>query len=88
MWKAEVKVMLKPGVLDPQGKAVAGGLSSLGFTGVESVRIGKYIELLLEAQTREEAIGQVEEMARRLLANPVIETFDFVVKSQEGGANS
>lgn len=88
MWKAEVKVMLKPGVLDPQGKAVAGGLSSLGFTGVESVRIGKYIELLLEAQTREEAISQVEEMARRLLANPVIETFDFVVKSQEGGANS
>ena len=73
--KATVTVMLKPGVLDPQGRAIAQALGNLGFDGVADVRAGKVIELDLTAPTREEAQTQAEAMARRLLANTVIESF-------------
>lgn len=71
--KARVTVKLKPGVLDPQGRAIRQALETLGFTGVEDVRVGKVIELELAEGTPS---ATVEDMARRLLANTVIETFE------------
>jgi phosphoribosylformylglycinamidine synthase subunit PurS len=72
---ARVYVTLKPGVLDPAGKAVEGSLHALGFGQVSGVRLGKYIELQLPEGTGAEARAQVEEMCRKLLANTVVENF-------------
>jgi phosphoribosylformylglycinamidine synthase PurS subunit len=73
--KATVTVMLKTGVLDPQGKAIGHALGTLGFTGVGEVRAGKVIELELAETDPAKARAQAEEMARKLLANSVIESF-------------
>ena len=73
--KAVVTVMLKPGVLDPQGRAIGHALATLGFGGVGEVRAGKVIELELDAANADEAREQAEAMSRRLLANAVIERF-------------
>lgn len=73
--KAIVTVMLKPGVLDPQGRAIAQALGTMGFDGVSEVRAGKVIELELAAADPVAAREQAEAMARRLLANTVIESF-------------
>jgi phosphoribosylformylglycinamidine synthase len=72
---ARVYVTLKPGVLDPAGKAVEGSLHALGFGQVSGVRLGKYIELQLPDGSGPEARAQVEEMCRKLLANTVVENF-------------
>jgi len=74
---ARVYVTLKPVVNDPQGLTIRGGLHSLGFELVESVRAGKYLELKLDAADRAMAETQVTEMCRKLLANPVIEDFRY-----------
>jgi len=73
--KAIVRVMLKNGVLDPQGKAIEHALATLGFAGVQDVRAGKIIELSLAETDPDRARASAEEMARRLLANTVIESF-------------
>jgi phosphoribosylformylglycinamidine synthase len=73
--KVAVTVMLKDGVLDPQGRAIGQALTTLGFGGVGEVRAGKLIELELAETDPERARAQATEMARRLLANPVIESF-------------
>ncbi len=73
--KARVYVMPKNGVLDPQGKAIGHALTSLGFAGVEEVRAGKVIELDLAEADPAKAKALAEEMARKLLANTVIESF-------------
>jgi len=73
--KAIVTVMLKEGVLDPQGKAIGHALHSLGFTGIGEVRAGKVIELDLDGTDPAAARLEAEAMARRLLANTVIERF-------------
>jgi phosphoribosylformylglycinamidine synthase PurS subunit len=73
--KAVVTVMLKDGVLDPQGRAIGHALGNLGFVGVGEVRAGKVIELELTETDPARAQAQAEEMARRLLANTVIERF-------------
>jgi phosphoribosylformylglycinamidine synthase len=73
--KATVTVMLKTGVLDPQGEAVRHALGTLGFAGVESVRQGKVIELELAETDPDKAKSQAEAMAQKLLANTVIESF-------------
>ena len=73
--KATVTVMLKNGVLDPQGKAIAHALGTIGFEGVNDVRAGKVIELDLAETDAGRAMTQAEDMARRLLANGVIESF-------------
>ena len=73
--KAVVTVMLKPGVLDPQGKAIGQALHGLGFDNVGEVRAGKVIEVELSEADPSRAKGQAEEMARKLLANTVIESF-------------
>ena len=71
--KYRVHVTLKPGVLDPQGKAIHHALEGLGFEGLRDVRAGKLIELDIEDAAADQ--GQVEEMCRKLLANTVIENF-------------
>ncbi|TDL89157.1 phosphoribosylformylglycinamidine synthase subunit PurS [Meridianimarinicoccus aquatilis] len=73
--KAVVHVMLKPGVLDPQGEAVRHALGSLGFGGVEGVRQGKVIELDLAGSDAEAAEVEVKQMCEKLLANTVIESY-------------
>lgn len=78
--KAKVHVMLKNGVLDPQGKAIEHALASLGFEGVGEVRQGKVIELELNASDRETAENQAEQMCQRLLANTVIENYSIEIE--------
>ena len=78
--KATVTVMLKPGVLDPQGKAIGHALGTLGFAGVGEVRAGKVIELELSESDPAKARAQAEEMARKLLANTVIESYQVAVE--------
>ena len=73
--KVVVDVLLKPEILDPQGSAVANALPSLGFPAPRSVRIGKHVEVEVEAESADAALEQVERMAEVLLANPVIEDF-------------
>jgi phosphoribosylformylglycinamidine synthase len=76
--KIVVDVMLKPEILDPQGQAVSNALPSLGFAPAISLRIGKHVELELEADDEQSALEQAEKMAETLLANPVIE--DYIVR--------
>ena len=75
--KARIKITLKNGVLDPQGKAIAHALGSLGFGGVDDVRQGKYIELAVAETDEAKAREQVERMCKELLANTVIENYSF-----------
>jgi phosphoribosylformylglycinamidine synthase PurS subunit len=85
---ARIHVTLKPGVNDPQGLAVAGGLHRLGFTGVQQVRVGRYLEVTLEAPDQASAEQSVEQMCRQLLANPVIETYTSEVVALPASAPS
>lgn len=80
MARVVVDVMLKPEILDPQGKAVHGALERLGFHGVTSVRQGKRFEIELDGMATPEAVAEVERAASTLLANPVIEDFDVRVE--------
>ena len=73
--KARIHVSLKPGVLDPQGKAIGNALQGLGFAGIGEVRQGKLIELDLADSDPAAARARVEDMRRQLLANPVIENY-------------
>ena len=83
MFLARVYVTLKPTVNDPQGLTIRGGLHSLGFESVDSVRAGKYIEIKLEGDDKAAAETQVTEMCQKLLANPVIEDFRFELEEAE-----
>ena len=76
MARVVVDVMLKPEILDPQGKAVHGALPRLGFEGVSDVRQGKRFELEVDGELTEERVAQVHEIAGTLLSNPVIEDFE------------
>ena len=78
-YNVEIKVMPHKELLDPQGKAVMGGLSSLGLDGVEDVRIGKNITLRINADSTEKAKQVAEEASRKLLSNPVMEYFEVSV---------
>ena len=73
--KASIKVTLKEGILDPQGKAVEHSLKSLGFDSVKGARIGRYIEVEVAGTDQEDARSSVEEMCEKLLSNPVTENF-------------
>ncbi|HEU4865341.1 MAG TPA: phosphoribosylformylglycinamidine synthase subunit PurS [Actinomycetota bacterium] len=75
---AHVEVSLKPGLLDPQGKAIEGSLPALGWSNVSDVRVGKYVRLVVDATDLEAARTQIGDMSRRLLSNPVIE--DAVIR--------
>lgn len=84
-FNSKVYVTLRPSVLDPAGTAVESGLHQLGYEGVENIRIGKYIELTISADSEESADKQIHEMCDQLLANPVIEnyTFDLTLLPQD-----
>ena len=79
-YAASVNVMLKDGISDPQGLTIERALPALGYEGVSGVRVGKRIDLEIEAPTPDEARSRVEEMCRRLLANPVIESYEVIVR--------
>jgi phosphoribosylformylglycinamidine synthase subunit PurS len=76
---AHINVMPLKELLDPQGKAVMGGLSNLGISNVQDVRIGKHITLQVEAETEEAAKSIAEEATKKLLANPVMEQFEITL---------
>lgn len=80
MTRVVVDVMLKPEILDPQGKAVLGALPRLGFQGVRAVRQGKRFELELEGEPDEDRLIEVAKVAETLLSNPVIETYTVRVE--------
>jgi phosphoribosylformylglycinamidine synthase len=75
-----VDVMLKPEILDPQGKAVQGALPRLGFAGISDVRQGKRFELEVDGELTDERLAEVHEIAEKLLSNPVIEDFSVYVE--------
>ncbi|MBS0182159.1 MAG: phosphoribosylformylglycinamidine synthase subunit PurS [Nitrospira sp.] len=75
--KAKIHVTLKPGILDPQGKAIEHALDSLGFKNVANVRIGKYMELDLEQNDMAKAEAEVKGMCEKLLANTIIEEYRY-----------
>ena len=79
IFSVQVKVMPLQNLLDPQGKAVLGGLQNLQLNAVNDVRIGKHIDLKIEAATKEEAIAIANDAAKKLLANPVMEMFEVTV---------
>jgi phosphoribosylformylglycinamidine synthase subunit PurS len=78
-YTVQIKVMPLKELLDPQGKAVMGGLQNLGLGGVEDVRIGKNITLQVNADSPEKAKSIAEEASRKLLSNPVMEYFEVSV---------
>jgi phosphoribosylformylglycinamidine synthase len=79
-FSAEVRVTLKEGIADPQGQTIQRALPALGFDGVNDVRVGKHIELTVEASDAGEAETKVTQMCEQLLANPVIETFQVAIQ--------
>ena len=79
IFSAQVKVMPLQNLLDPQGKAVLGGLQNLQLKAVSDVRIGKHIDLKIEAATKEEAVQIATDAANKLLANPVMEMFEITI---------
>ena len=82
----EIRIKPRPGLLDPQGKAIHGALHSLGWGDVEDVRVGKVIYVDLEAASPEKALAEAESMCRKLLANPVTEDYSVSLVDQLEGA--
>ncbi len=80
MWLVKIYVTLKKGLLDAQGAATQNALESLGFEEIEEVRMGKYINIKMKGQNRQMVTQRVEEMGKKLLANPVIEDFDYEIE--------
>ena len=76
-FKAEINVMPLKALLDPQGKAVTGSMKNIGLPEIQNVRIGKHISLEIEASSKDVAQKKVEESCKKLLANPIMEFFEF-----------
>ncbi len=74
---AEIDIMPLKSLLDPQGKAVAHGLMNMGMSEIENVRIGKHITLEIEAASKEVAAAKVDEACKKLLSNPIMESFSY-----------
>lgn len=87
-YRLEVRVKPRPGLLDPQGKAVHHSLNSLGWDGVHDVRVGKAIYIDMDADSEESALEAAETMCRKLLANPVTEDYEVSVVGMLEGADS
>jgi phosphoribosylformylglycinamidine synthase len=85
-WLAEVRVGLRDGIADPEGQTIGSALRSLGFSSVDEVRSGKLIRVGFDAEDRPDAEARVDEMCRRLLANPVMETASWDVREADGSA--
>jgi phosphoribosylformylglycinamidine synthase PurS subunit len=84
MYRAQVTITLKPTVLDAQGATVERALHNLGFESVDGVRMGKYVEVGVDAPDADTARRQVDEMCEKLLANPIIEEYRIEVVSAGG----
>lgn len=84
MYHAKIIVTLRTSILDPQGKAIEHGIHSLKYTAVDGVRIGKFIELNLRTDRRDEAERMTKEICSKLLANPVMEDFTFTLEEKKG----
>ncbi|MFN3475941.1 MAG: phosphoribosylformylglycinamidine synthase subunit PurS [Candidatus Methylomirabilales bacterium] len=82
MIRAKVYITLKKGVLDPQGDTVKSALENLGFQGIKEVRMGKFMVITLNSSNLEQTKAQVDEMCRKLLANPVIEDYEIAISDQ------
>ncbi|MCK6600358.1 MAG: phosphoribosylformylglycinamidine synthase subunit PurS [Bacteroidetes bacterium] len=80
MYKATIQIVLRPSILDVQGKAVLHAVHDLGYPAVGQIRIGKVAEVTLSAGSPEEAEKQVREISQKLLANPVMEDFSFTLE--------
>jgi phosphoribosylformylglycinamidine synthase subunit PurS len=79
-YTAEINVMPLKALLDPQGKAVTSSMKNIGFSGVHDVRIGKHISMQLEAESQSEAEEKTEEACKKILSNPVMESYEFTVE--------
>ncbi|MDE3056626.1 MAG: phosphoribosylformylglycinamidine synthase subunit PurS [Bacteroidota bacterium] len=82
MFHSKITVILRPSILDPQGKAVEHAIHSLGSASVHNVRMGKHIELDIDAATKQEAERVTEEACKKLFANPVMEDYLFTVEER------
>lgn len=82
-FKAEINVMPLKNLLDPQGKTVQHSMENIGFNEVSNVRIGKHITMELEAESKEQAMERVNEACNKILANPVMEGFEYKVKEAD-----
>ena len=82
-WRAEVHVALRSGIADPEGQTISSALRSLGYASVSEVRSGKLMRIVFEADDHAAAQATVEEMCRRLLANPVMETATWELRADE-----
>lgn len=83
-WEARIEVGHRPGILDPQGGVIERALPALGYGNVSGVRVGKSIRLIVSAADESAARAQIEEMCRKLLANPVIEDFTIELTETDG----
>jgi len=83
-YSAKIKIMLKKGILDVQGKTVENALNSMEFTNIHNVRIGKYVELTVEAQNQDEAKKIVDQACSKLIANPIIEDYEISLNDNKG----
>lgn len=88
LYRVEVRVIPRPGLLDPQGKAIHHSLNSLGWDGVRDVRVGKAIYLDMDADSEAKALEAADAMCRKLLANPVTEDFEVSMVGELEGAGS
>ena len=79
IFTVQIKVMPLKDLLDPQGKAVMGGLQNLGLNNVTDVRVGKHIDLQVEVDSKENALAIAEDAAKKLLANPVMEVYEITI---------
>ncbi len=77
---AEINVMPLKALLDPQGKAVTNSMKNIGFSNISNVRIGKHIILELEADTKEQAMGKINDACNKILSNPIMEGYDYTLK--------
>ncbi len=84
MYSAKIKVTLRKSILDPQGKAVEHSIQSLGYRNILDTRIGKYVELNIDTKSQEEAQLITDEVCKKLLANPVMEDYNFEVVNVNG----
>ncbi len=87
-YRLEIRVTPRPGLLNPEGKAIHHALNSLGWGGVQDVRVGKAIYVDLEAASKEVAVVAAEAMCRKILANPVTEDFEIALVGEVEGAAS
>jgi phosphoribosylformylglycinamidine synthase subunit PurS len=83
LFKAKVLIKRRPSILDPQGKAVEKGAFHLGLTNIKDTRIGKYIEFSVDTSDRQSAEKEVNEYCSKLLANPIMEDYEFTLESAQ-----